>query len=155
MTIQIDEREMQAIEGSGYGLHGTIGGIPRKTYFTPDGRVIKAIPQIRGYIKRDKDGRIIEQGERDANLDKGWLTEMPKEKKLFCQSCDGWHDTKKEIAACRKKQEALIGKHFRKAKNEEQEKTQNLENEVAELKAMVAKLMEAQGGQVLQSADTK
>ena len=99
-----------AIESSGYGLSGNIGGLPRQTYYTPDGRVIKAIPCLREYAKK-KNGKVIETGTRDANYDKGWLPVMPTELKLYCSGCDKWHDTQGEIDACISGQRAFIAKH--------------------------------------------
>ena len=106
------------LDATGYGLLGTIGGLLRRTYYTPDGRIIKAIPQIRGYVKRDKDGKVIESGERDANLDGGWLSQMPQVKKLFCKTCDRWHDTLKEVAECARKQSRMIKREEMKARKE-------------------------------------
>ena len=126
-----------------YGLSGDIGGLPRNTYYTPDGRVIRAIPNNREYVKKDAKGKVISQGIRDSNLDCGWLTNPPQVLKLYCKHCNKWHDTEKEITACGTTQRKFIEKLTRQVKLEETDKTTSLEKEVAELKAMVTKLMEA------------
>ena len=139
-----------AIEAAGYGISGDIGGLKRTTYYTPDGRIIKAIAQTRDYIIKDKDGRVIENGSRDANLDRGWLLQMPQVKKLFCPTCDRWHDTHVEVEACKIAQDKMLERLSAKTKQEETDRTTELEQQVAELKAMVEKLLEVQGGKVLQ-----
>ena len=132
-----------AIEAAGYGISGDIGGLKRTTYYTPDGRIMKAIPQIRDYIIKDKDGKVISNGTRDANLDRGWLSQMPQVKKLFCPTCDRWHDTQVELKACKVQQDKMIERMFIKTKQEEVDKTVVLEQKVAELTALVEKLLEA------------
>jgi len=133
-----------AIESSGYGLSGDIGGLPRQTYYTPDGRVIKAIPCMREYAKREN-GKVVETGTRDANYDKGWLPTMPTELKPYCPHCEEWHDTQEEIDACgsETRRRAEWGdKIARKFRKEEHEDIDNLKSEIAELKEMVKKLTE-------------
>ncbi len=145
-------RVTPGIESAGYGLSGDIGGLPKKTYYTPDGRTIKMVPAIREFVKKDKDGKVIETGTRDANLDK-WLETPPQVKQLQCQWCSRWHRTQVEINRCRQQYEKLVAVSLNKAKLEEQEKTVSLEKEVAELKMKLdrmMKLMEAQHGAILQ-----
>ena len=143
----------QAIERAGFGVSGDIGGLPRTTYYTPDGRIIRAIPNIREYTVKNKDGDVIHSGTRDANLDKGWLLSSPSTPKLFCRTCDGWHDTQEEIKACGVERTRFINVMEVKAKQEETDKTASLEQKVAELTAMVEKLMEdKRNGTLLQSA---
>ena len=129
-----------AIETLGYGLSGEIGGLPRQTYFTPDGRVIKAIPALREYVIKDKEGKVTDSGMRDANLDRGWLLKPPVNPKLFCQGCDRWHDTPEEVEECGHQQNGFIEKIGVKAKKEEFDKVSALEQQVANLTALVEKL---------------
>ena len=134
------------IEASGYGVSGDIGGLPRQTYYTPDGRTIKAIPCLREYAKKEN-GKVIESGQRDANYDKGWLPVMPTELKPHCPHCGEWHDNQEEIDACADRMKKRIewgDRLARKYKKEEHEDIENLKGEVAELKEMVKKL--AKGG---------
>lgn len=154
-----------AIESAGYGITGNIGGLLRTIYYTPDGRIIRAFPDIREYVKK-QDGKVIGQGTRDANLDRGWLLSPPVVPKLFCATCDRWHDTQAEIKACEKAQKGLVKRALAneraqkrldeqalaKANQEEKDKTAKLESKVAELTALVNKLMEGKNehGQVLQ-----
>lgn len=151
MSIQVDPDKMRAIESGGYGFNGYIGGLPKVTYYTPDGRMIKAIAQIRGYVKRDKDGNVIETGSRDANLDKGWLPYKPQILKPFCSGCNEWHDTLGEIEECKAIQSARVAKaevHARaemfKESQDKDIKIDALEKQVNELKEMMQKFMEAQ-----------
>ncbi len=124
------------LESQGVTLSGTTGGIKKKRYWLPDGNEIMAAPSIRGYIKK-RDGKIIESGDRDANLDKGWLLSPPAELKLYCEGCDKWHDTQKEITDCIAKKKAFDArwnKHAKKMRREEGGDDE-LREEVAELKS--------------------
>ena len=94
------------LEAAGYYFSAPTGGQPRKTYYTPDGRKIRAIPSMREYQMKHEDG-TMETGERDANYDKGWLDQMPTVLKLYCKHCDKWHDTEKEIEDCGLKHKKL------------------------------------------------
>ena len=96
-----------AIESTGYGISGGIGGLRKQTYYTPDGRTVCAVPCMRDYVKR-KDGKVIESGTRDANYDKGWLPVMPTELKPHCEHCGDWHDNQEGIDACETKKKKQI-----------------------------------------------
>lgn len=137
-----------AIEASGYGVSGHIGGLPRQTYYTPDGRTVQAIPSMREYVKKDN-GKVTETGTRDANFDKGWLPIMPIELKPHCSHCGNWHDNQEGIDACAariKEQTAWGDRIARKAKKQETDDMTSLKSEIDELKEMVKKLTEVQGG---------
>ena len=136
-----------AIEASGYGVSGDIGGLPRQTYYTPDGRTVKAIPSWRDYVKK-KDGVVIETGTRDANYDKGWLPIMPTELKPHCPHCNEWHDNQEGIENCaiEKKKRIEWGERLaKKYKKEEHDDIASLKSEIDELKEMVKKLTEVKG----------
>ena len=139
MSITLTEEKKREIEATGYGLNGYIGGLPRKTYYTPDGRLIRTIPNMREYVKK-RDGKVIENGIRDANFDKGWLETKPSVLKPYCKGCDCWHDTEAEVAACIMQSKAFISAQEVKAKKEEADEMANMKKELAELKALVAKL---------------
>lgn len=145
MSIKVSPERMQQIEKIEYGLNGDIGGLPRTTYYTPDGRVIRAIPSIREYVVKDKDGKVSGKGIRDANLDRGWLLSPPSVRKLPCRWCDRWHDTPEEVDACHHQQSTLVDGEAVKAKQKEVNEVVALKNEVAELRAMLSKFMEAKG----------
>ena len=140
-----------AIDQIGYGLSGDIGGLPKNTYYTPDGRVIRAIAAMREYVVKDKDGKVIGTGTRDANLDKGWLLTPPKELKPHCKTCDRWHDTLEEVEQCAQKQAEFIARVTRQAKDEQVDEVASLKSQVAELKALVSKLIGGKDGALLQS----
>ena len=135
-----------AIDQIGYGLSGDIGGLPKNTYYTPDGRVIRAIAAMREYVVKDKDGKVIGTGTRDANLDFGWLLTPPKELKPHCRTCDRWHDTLEEIEQCGQTQAGFIARVTRKAKKEADSERKNvvanLERKIAKLEKLVTKLAE-------------
>ena len=142
---KVDSKEV--IKERSYGISGHTGGLPRKTYYTPDGRKIKAIESKREF-RRKVDGEW-ETGVRDANLDKGWLTAMPKVLKPYCEGCDRWHDTVEECAACIARKKAYAKKWDDKAKRMKKGESDNqeveikeLKSEVGELKDMVAQLLE-------------
>jgi len=121
-------------------MEGSIGGIPRHKYWTPDGREIRAIPCM----------RITSRGEvRDANYDRGWLQAPPENPKLYCSYCDMWHDTQTEIVECGKKKSDSEKKYMKWAKNkfrkervEKNDEVDALRAELAEMKEMMAKLLE-------------
>ena len=140
MNIKVDPITFQAIEAAGYGISGDIGGLRRTTYYTPDGRVIKAIPNMRDYVLKNKDGKVIDSGTRDGNLDRGWLLQMPQIKKLFCPSCDRWHDTQAEVKACKVTQDRMIVKMSAKAKKEIADENHDKDIKIDELTQKVEAL---------------
>lgn len=144
MTVQVSPERMRVIESVGFGITGDIGGLKRTIYWTPDGRMMKAISQIREFVKRDTKGNVVDSGTRDANLDKGWLLQKPSVLKLYCPNCDTWHDTAAEIKACGIRLKKFEQRELDKAQLEEKQHTSDLEQKVAQLEAMVKKLMEAQ-----------
>ena len=156
MPIKVDARTKEAIENGSleYTLNGDIGGIRRQRYFTPDGRVILAVPHmVERTIKRN--GEIVSQGVIDTNLDKGWLLQPPTKKQLFCRWCDGWHKTETLIAKCKKAFDAKSSQAEEAAKREfsqeaqaqqiiianQAKKIDDLSKEMTELKEMMKQLM--------------
>jgi len=123
---------------------GDIGGAPKQNYYTPDGRIIRAMPDMHGYgNQRDKEGNIIESGVRDANLDKGWLAQMPSELKPYCPHCDRWHDTEDEIAKCEQVRKKWVTNLTKKAQKElGGDRIDKLETEISEIKNLLTKLLE-------------
>jgi len=77
------------------------GGPPKQRYFTPSGEEVFAVPAKRGYqVKDPATGKVLRQGQRDANLDKGWTLTMPTELKIHCTGCRKYHDTQEEVVEC-------------------------------------------------------
>ena len=109
---------MERIDKEGFAKTGDFGGQPKTTYWTPDGRKIRAMPDMHEYTRRDKDGKVIDSGVRDANLDKGWLNYKPTSLQLFCPHCDRWHMTKADVDTCGKSKKRVILKAERLAKKE-------------------------------------
>lgn len=124
---------------------GDIGGQPKQTYWTPDGRPIRAMPDMHEWAKKDNKGVVIENGVRDANLDKGWLLSKPTELKLYCPHCDLWHNEKSEIIKCERSRSKLIAKHTKQAKKDlsGNGRLNKLENDMDEIKNLLTKLLEA------------
>jgi hypothetical protein len=140
----------RAIEASGFGISGDIGGIQKNTYYTPDGRTIVAVPLIREFKVEDKNGKILRSGTRDANLDHGWLLTKPTVILPHCNGCGRWHETQKEVTECIKNQKSIMDKweriahkELKKEKIEKDVKIENLSKELSDLKEMVRKLTEA------------
>ncbi len=146
MGIKIDSSKAKAIEHVSYGLNGDIGGIPRTTYYTPDGRKIEAIPSIREFVVKDSEGKIIKTGTRDANLDKGWLLTPPTRKRKYCPGCDRWHDNQRQIDACVLQSKRFIQTATKKVQQEETDENTQLKKQISDLEARLNKLMEAKGG---------
>ena len=85
---------------TGAAVSPTWGGPQKQRYYTPTGEEVLAIPSWREFVRKDSDGKILEQGTRDANLDKGWSFTLPTELKVACPGCSKWHDTQEEVDAC-------------------------------------------------------
>ena len=150
MSINISPERMMAINRTEYGLNGDIGGLPKTTYYTPDGRVIKAFANMRERVKKDDKGNVIWHGIVDANMDRGWLSKMPEVKKLYCKFCDTWHDTQVEIEACGIAQNKMLEREGSRARDEMVQEYQNKDIKIAALEARIeslTKLMEKVLGQ--------
>ena len=85
---------------TGAAVSPTWGGPQKRRYYTPAGEEVYSLPSWREFVRKDSDGRILEQGTRDANLDKGWSLSLPTELKVACSGCGKWHDTDGEVDAC-------------------------------------------------------
>lgn len=94
MTVTAEDKLQ--IKQKGYA---DIGGLQKNHYWTPDGREVVAVPAMRTYNVIEN-GKVIESGVRDANLDNGWFLQKPAILKPHCPHCDRWHDTQKEIDKC-------------------------------------------------------
>ena len=113
---------------TGAAVSPTWGGPQKQRYYTPTGEEVLAIPSWREFVRKDSDGKILEQGTRDANLDKGWSLSLPTELKVTCPGCSKWHDTEEEVDACVDKKAAVAAQWERKAL-EQQPQSQDTEME--------------------------
>jgi len=136
--------ETLTVTHGGKGYHD---GVLKKTYYTPDGRTIKAPPSMRNYIIKGTN----EGGIRDANYDKGWLETMPSELKPYCGGCDKWHDTQEGVDECISKK-AMSNKRWEKnAKkdvntDEIDGRVKALEKSMANIENLLTKLVENNNG---------
>ena len=135
MTFTTEEK--QELRNKGYV---NIGGSTKKFYYTPDGRKVTALPNMRTYS--DGNGG----GTRDANLDKGWLLTMPAELKPYCPHCDLWHDTLEGVNQCGENKKNLDARWQKKAKKqlvkEDSGRLDKLEGDMGDIKGMLQKLLE-------------
>src|SRR3972149_5906916 len=69
--VSVSEAKAQIRAGAEFSATSATGGAQKKQYWTPDGRILFLVPQIRQYVRKDKDGNVIASGTRDANMDKG------------------------------------------------------------------------------------
>ena len=113
---------------TGAAVSGVWGGPQKQRYYTPTGEEVLAIPSWREFVRKGPDGKILEQGTRDANLDKGWSFALPTELKVTCPGCSKWHDTEEEVDACVDKKAAVAAQWERKAL-EQQPQSQDTEME--------------------------
>jgi hypothetical protein len=139
----ITETLKREIEAKGFGKVGDIGGQPKQKYWTPDGRMILAMPDMHEFVNR----KTNLAGTRDANLDKGWLTSLPSVIKPYCPHCDKWHDTVKEVTVCGNKKKAFDLKYKKMAEKDLKqtdgnERIDKLENDMSDIKSMLKKLLE-------------
>ena len=100
---------------TGAAVSGVWGGPQKQRYYTPTGEEVYSIPSWREFVRKNSDGKILEQGTRDANLDKGWSLSLPTELKVACPGCSKWHDTAKEVDACVDKKAEVAAQWERKA----------------------------------------
>ncbi len=118
--------------------YASIGRTPKIAYYTPDGRRVMALPDMRTY-SNDNGG-----GVRDANFDRGWLADMPSELKPYCPHCDLWHDTEKGVTECGRNKKTADAKWQKKAKKELQKESgrlDKLEGDMGEIKDLLQKLL--------------
>ena len=139
---------------TGAAVSGVWGGPQKKRYYTPTGEEVYSLPSWREFVRKDSDGRILEQGTRDANLDKGWLLSMPTELKVVCPGCSKWHDTQGDVDACVDKRAKVAAQWERKAL-EQQPKGQDaevedrlgkLEEGLSDIKALLQQALGAKNG---------
>ena len=144
----IDSAIAQA-EANGVTLTGQIGGQPKQRYYTPDGSIIFAMPDMHEF-QQTSGGKIVAQGLRDANLDRGWLLTKPEKLQIHCGGCDKWHPTQKEVDACIKKKTAFGEKWNRKARKDlpkdASAEMAEIKVEMKELKSMFSQVLEKLGG---------
>lgn len=145
--MTVTAKDKAAIKKQGYA---DIGGIPRQTYWTPDGRKVQGIASWREYNLKDDEGNVTGSGVRDANLDKGWLLQPPTEKKPYCAGCDKWHDTEEEVIKCIAEREESTRKWEERARKEKEgeamaqgKEMEEMRTEMLELKGMVHELTQA------------
>ena len=131
----------EQIAEQGYGKTGDVGGQPKITYWTPDGRMIRAMSDIHEY--RRGNGNNVETGQRDANLDKGWLMAKPETLQLYCPHCDRWHPTQEEIKRCGNKKRGFETRWEKKAGKEvgKDDRVGKLESEMTDIKGMLKELL--------------
>jgi len=119
---------------------GDIGGQPKQRYWTPDGRLIMALPDMREYSHTDRAGKVIDSGIRDANYDKGWLGQKPTELKLYCSHCDLWHDTQAEIIKCQRRKKAFDDKWTKRSKKEHRQNGETNDGRISKLETDVGEI---------------
>lgn len=151
MARELSSIQKAELESQGVTISEVFGGAKKSRYWTPDGREVRAVPSMRTWIKK-KDGKVIDSGIRDANLDKGWLLQPPTKLKPYCPHCDNWHDTQKEIDECGAKKKvfdnkwAAMAKRMRRDEGGEVEKIKaevlELKSDMTDIKNMLAQLLE-------------
>ncbi len=147
MNNKLSPQVLAQLEDSGVAITGDIGGIPKRKYWTPDGRQIVAIPAMRNFVRKDKDGKSIETGTRDANYDKGWLPQPPTNPIPYCKYCDKWHTSEDDIAKCGSKKKIFEETWAKKAKQEVNknydDEINSLKSDIADIKQLLTKLLES------------
>jgi len=126
---------------TGAAVSGVWGGPQKQRYYTPTGEEVYSIPSWREFTRKGPDGRILEQGTRDANLDKGWSLSLPTELKVACSGCGKWHDTEEEVNACIETRSAQVARWQREDADARAEKN-NAEQNNADVEGRLDKLEE-------------
>jgi len=135
--MTVTAKEKAEIKKQGFA---NTGGIPRTTYWTPDGRTIQSIPSWREFRAKDAEGNVTGSGVRDANLDKGWLPYPPQDPKPYCAGCDKWHDTEEEVIVCIADKQEKAAKWEEWARREKQQESKDQQNDVENLRVEVLEL---------------
>jgi len=139
---------------TGAAVSGVWGGPQKQRYYTPTGEEVYSIPSWREFTRKGPDGKILEQGTRDANLDKGWSLSLPTELKVACPGCSKWHDTQQEVDACVDKKAEAAAQWERKAL-EQQPQAQDadmeyrlgkLEEGLSDIKALLQQALGVKNG---------
>jgi len=140
--VSVAEAKAQIRAGAEFSATSATGGAQKKQYWTPDGRILFLVPQIRQFVRKDKDGNVIASGTRDANMDKGYLSHPPSEaeKKVFCRWCDTWHDTQVEVEACQIANKKIEAQREAMARQELANQTIEKDNEISKLNSRIEQL---------------
>lgn len=147
---KVSQEVKRQLQSEGTALVSVWGGPQKKRYYTPDGREVFAVPALREYVKKDAEGKVVGEGARDANYDRGWLESMPTELKPYCAGCDNWHDTKAEVSQCIK-QKASVAKRWEarvnrgRGKKDEGADVRELKAQVAQMQATLEQYMKGNG----------
>ena len=139
---------------TGAAVRGVWGGPRKQRYYTPTGVEVLAIPSWREFVRKGPDGKILEQGTRDANLDKGWSLSLPTELKVACPGCSKWHDTAKEVDACVDKKAEAAAQWERKALEQQpqsqdadmEDRLGKLEEGLSDIKALLQQALGVKNG---------
>ena len=139
---------------TGAAVSGVWGGPQKQRYYTPTGEEVLAIPSWREFVRKGPDGKILEQGTRDANLDKGWSLSLPTELKVACPGCSKWHDTAKEVDACVDKKAEVAAQWERKALEQQpqsqdadmEDRLGKLEEGLSDIKALLQQALGVKNG---------
>ena len=139
---------------TGAAVSGVWGGPQKQRYYTPTGEEVYSIPSWREFVRKDSGGKILEQGTRDANLDKGWSLSPPTELKVACSGCGKWHDTDEEVNACIETRSAQVARWQKDDDNARAEKNNadvegridKLEEGLSDIKELLQQALGAKNG---------
>ena len=139
---------------TGAAVSGVWGGPQKQRYYTPTGEEVYSIPSWREFNRKGPDGKILEQGTRDANLDKGWSLSLPTELKVACSGCGKWHDTEEEVNACIETRSAQVARWQKEDDNARAEKNNadvegrldKLEEGLSDIKDLLQQALGAKNG---------
>ena len=151
MAVNSTKQEAARTGAAGSG----VGGGPQKQrYYTPTGEEVYSIPSWREFVRKNSDGKILEQGTRDANLDKGWSLSLPTELKVACPGCSKWHDTQQGVDACVDKKAEVAAQWERKALEQQpqsqdadmEDRLGKLEEGLSDIKALLQQALGVKDG---------
>ena len=139
---------------TGAAVSPTWGGPQKQRYYTPTGEEVYSIPSWREFTRKGPDGKILEQGTRDANLDKGWSLSLPTELKVACPGCSKWHDTQQGVDACVDKKAEAAAQWERKALEQQpqsqdadmEDRLGKLEEGLSDIKALLQQALGVKNG---------
>ena len=146
-TTERDKRRQLASAGVASGA--TWGGPGKRRYFAPDGREVWSTPAMRDFVRRDAEGKVIEEGVRDANLDRGWTMSPPTQLMIHCRACDKYHWEEEEVASCMASRKAAAQRWEDRAKTMRDEATgggtEQFDERLGDLETAVGEVQESIG----------
>ncbi len=114
------------------------GGMPRVTYYAPDGTSESLIPNYISGVDLKTKTKVT----YDRNILGGLSLTPPTVLKPHCDGCQKWHNTQKEVDACIKKRKADTLKWDKKMAKQFPKEGGEMSDRMDKLEGMFEKILE-------------